>query len=408
MAVEQRVLTVNGERLRRTIESFADFGRTANNGVTRLSLTQEDIQARDYFAACCRELGMSVRCDDLGNMYATLEGAERKPPVMIGSHLDTVKKGGRFDGAFGVIAGLEIVRTLVDNGIRPRIPITVVNFTNEEGARFEPSMMASGILAGKFDGDAMMQSRDAEGVAFGEALEASGYRGDFRNRMADAAAFLELHIEQGPVLEEMGVSIGVVDCVVGMACYEIAVEGESNHAGTMPMGLRKDAFRAGHRLISSLYAELDALDRELVYTIGRVHAYPNIHTVIPNRFVFTIEARHKNEDVIRRVEQIIAGTTARRSDVSIRATKLWGRNTVWFQPELCERIKASADLLGYSNRRMVSGAGHDAQFVASLVPAAMIFVPSKGGKSHCEEEDTSYEQCEQGVNVLLQTVLSLL
>lgn len=401
-------MTINGERLRQTIETFADFGRTAGNGVTRLSLSQEDVRARDYFCRCCKELGMSVRVDDLGNIYATLEGTERKPPIMIGSHLDTVKKGGRFDGALGVIAGLEVVRTLVDRGIRPRTPITVVNFTNEEGARFEPSMMASGILAGKFDGGAMMKSLDADGVSFGEALDASGYRGDYRNRMADAAAFLELHIEQGPVLEEAGVSIGVVDCVVGMVCYEITVAGESNHAGTTPMRSRNDAFRAAHRLISALYAELDTLDRELVYTIGRMHAYPNIHTVIPNRFVFTLEARHKNEDVIKQVEEIIAGTIAAEREVDSKAAKLWGRNTVWFHADLCERIEASAKLFGYSHRRMVSGAGHDAQFVAALIPTAMIFVPSKGGKSHCEEEYTSYEECEQGVNVLLQTVLSLL
>jgi len=401
-------LTVNGERLKNTIESFADFGRTDNNGVTRLSLSQEDIKVREYFRSCCEELGMSVSVDDMGTMYATLAGVQSKPAIVMGSHLDTVKKGGRFDGVLGVIAGLEIVRTLVDQGIKPDIPITVMNFTNEEGARFEPSMMASGVLSGKFDKSVMLSKKDPEGITFQEALTTSGYAGDANHRIQEATAYLELHIEQGPVLEREDLSIGLVDCVVGMACYEIEVTGESDHAGTTPMGMRKDALFAANDLISNLRSKLGELDSELVFTMGRMNVLPNIHTVIPNKVIFTVEARHKNMNVVHEVEAIIQGLPELQEGCEIMRTKLWGRETVWFDASLCERVEQATLNLGYSHKKMASGAGHDAQFVASFLPSAMVFVPSVKGKSHCEEELTSYEDCEKGVNVLLETVLSIL
>lgn len=408
--MEQQKMKINGERLQQTLEQFADFGRTEFNGVTRLSLTDEDRQVRDYFASCCKELGMSVAVDDIGNMYATLPGIEDKPPIVIGSHLDTVKKGGRFDGVLGVVAGLEIVRTIVENEIKPRIPITIVNFTNEEGARFEPSMMASGILSGKFDKTVMMQKTDVQGITFAEALNAMGYAGDEAARLKEATAFLELHIEQGPILESEEVSIGVVECVVGMVCYEFEVTGESDHAGTTPMGMRKDALFTAIDVINEVRNRLGKIDNELVFTIGRLNVYPNIHTVIPNRIIFTLEARHKNPEIIKQVEAIIQELTELSVDegCDIQARKLWDRATVWFDDELLQLLDHSAEELQYSNKRMVSGAGHDAQFIASYVPTAMLFVPSINGKSHCETELTEWEDCEKGVNVVLETVLRLL
>ncbi|MEK5468489.1 Zn-dependent hydrolase [Paenibacillus sp. FSL R7-0210] len=406
MQVKQ--LLVNGERLKNTIEAFADFGRTDHNGVTRLSLSEQDVRVRGYFTGCCEELGMNVKVDDMGNMYATLAGSEEGPPIVIGSHLDTVKKGGRFDGVLGVIAGLEVVRTLVDHGIKPRLPVTVMNFTNEEGARFEPSMMASGVLSGKFDKAAMLEKKDPEGITFGDALQASGYAGEAENRIREAAAYLELHIEQGPVLEKENVKIGLVDCVVGMVCYELEVTGESDHAGTTPMDMRRDALFAATDIITELRRKLAVLDSELVYTMGRMNVLPNIHTVIPNKVIFTVEARHKDMDVVREVEAIIHSLPEELLECSVSKTKLWDRDTVWFDPGICELVEQAAQKLGYSSRKLASGAGHDAQFVAGLLPSAMIFVPSVNGKSHCEEELTSYEDCEMGVNVVLETVLSLL
>ncbi|TPF19249.1 Zn-dependent hydrolase [Priestia megaterium] len=408
--MQRQKVAVNGERLKNTLERFADYGRTPNNGVTRLALSGEDRLARDYFCSCCRDLGMDIKIDDLGCIYATLEGLEDKPPVVIGSHMDSVKKGGRFDGILGVVAGLELVRTLVEHNIKPKVPITIVNFTNEEGARFEPSMMASGILSGKFQKDVMMKKTDVDGVTFKQALQSCGYEGDTSSRLTEASAFVELHIEQGPILEREAKSIGVVECVLGMVCYEIEVAGESDHAGTTPMDMRKDALFATNNLIAEARHELGRLDSNLVYTMGRMNVLPNIHTVIPNKVIFSLEARHTDEDVIASVEKIIQSLPDQAElleGCEVRVTKLWGRDTVWFDKTVCDEVEESVRSLGYSYKRMVSGAGHDAQFLASYIPTAMIFIPSVNGKSHCEEEFTPWEECEKGVNVLLETVMKL-
>lgn len=408
--MQRQKVAVNGERLKNTLERFADYGRTPNNGVTRLALSEEDRLARDYFCSCCRDLGMDIKIDDLGCIYATLEGLEDKPPVVIGSHMDSVKKGGRFDGILGVVAGLELVRTLVEHNIKLKVPITIVNFTNEEGARFEPSMMASGILSGKFQKDVMMKKTDVGGVTFEQALQSCGYEGDTSNRLTEASAFVELHIEQGPILEREAKSIGVVECVLGMVCYEIEVTGESDHAGTTPMDMRKDALFATNNLIAEARHELGRLDSNLVYTMGRMNVLPNIHTVIPNKVIFSLEARHTDEDVIASVEKIIQSLPDQAElleGCEVRVTKLWGRDTVWFDKTVCDEVEESVRSLGYSYKRMVSGAGHDAQFLASYIPTAMIFIPSVNGKSHCEEEFTPWEECEKGVNVLLETVIKL-
>ena len=235
--LKKQKVRINGTRLKGTLEQFAHFGRTKNNGVTRLSLSEEDRLSRDYFCSCCEDLGMTVKMDDMGNIYAILGVIGNKPPIVIGSHLDTVKKGGRFDGVLGVVAGLEVARTLLENNIELNFPLMIVNFTNEEGARFEPSMMASGVLSGKFKKSSMLQTKDANGITFGDALNAIGYAGKRENRLKEAKAFLELHIEQGPILERESLSIGIVECVVGMVCYEIEITGESNHAGTTPMDM---------------------------------------------------------------------------------------------------------------------------------------------------------------------------
>jgi len=402
-------LAVNRERFIQTLETFAQFGRTPNNGVTRLALSEEDKKARDYFCECCRELGMTINVDDLGNIYATLPGEEDKPPIIVGSHLDTVKNGGRFDGVLGVVCGLEIARTIVENNIQLRIPLTIVNFTNEEGARFEPSMMASGVLSGKFDKEVIMKKTDANGTTFEEALHAIGYAGDEKARLKEATAMIELHIEQGPVLEREAKSIGVVESVLGMVCYEIEVAGESNHAGTTPMKMRKDALFAANNIISYLREKLMAIDDKLVFTMGRFNVYPNIHTVIPKRVVFTVESRHKNPEILQQVEAIIQGVRSFSANegCAIDVRKLWDRQTVLFDEKVVKKIEQAVEKLGYSYMKMDSGAGHDAQFMASYIPTAMVFVPSKDGKSHCEEEFTSWDDCVKGVNVVLNTVMML-
>lgn len=407
--MEQQEILITGEKIKEILDQFARFGQTENNGVTRLALSEEDRLARDYFCSCCEELGMSIEIDDMGNIYATLEGREDKPPIVIGSHLDSVKKGGRFDGVLGVAAGLAVAQTLVENNIKPRIPLMIANITNEEGARFEPSMMSSGVLSGKFNKSIMLKKTDIDGITFEKALTSIGYKGKEESRLKKAQAFLELHIEQGPILERESLTIGVVECVVGMVCYEIEVTGESDHAGTTPMDMRKDALFAANNIISTAREKLRSLDKELVFTIGRMNVLPNIHTVIPNKVIFTLEARHKDPEVIHKVEEIIKRLNISESNegCDIKIRKLWDRSTVFFNQEICNLVEQSVKSLGYSHKRMVSGAGHDAQFLAGYLPAAMIFVPSINGKSHCEEELTTWEDCAKGVNVLLQTVLSI-
>ncbi len=399
--------TCDKSRLEGTVNEFSSFGSTPNNGVTRLCFSQEDIEVRNYFKNCCEELGLDVVWDDMGNMYATLAGKKDIPPIVIGSHLDSVEKGGRFDGVLGVLTGLEVVKTLIDHKEEQIAPIVVMNFTNEEGARFDPAMMSSGVLANKFEKEKMLQSTDKNGVTFKEALEASGFVGDKANRLKQASAYLELHIEQGPVLESEKLEIGVVEGVLGMVCYEITITGESNHAGTTPMKLRKDPFFLATDLISAMRRELSKIDDALVFTMGRVNVTPNIHTVIPDKVVFTLEARHQDPAKIKEVEEIIFGLPQEENGCKVSFEKLWSRDTVEFDETICQHIQNACEEYNYSSKRMYSGAGHDAQFMASYIPSAMIFVPSVNGKSHCEEELTSIEDCAKGANVLLRTVLAL-
>ncbi|WP_336045756.1 Zn-dependent hydrolase [Solibacillus ferritrahens] len=401
------MLKTNRERLKNSIELFSKFGATENNGVTRLSLSHEDILARNKLKETCEQLGMIVTTDDMGTMYATLPGKSNNLPIVMGSHLDSVIKGGRFDGVLGVLTALEAVQTIIDSGLELNHPLTIVNFTNEEGARFEPSLMASGVLSGKFEKEKMLASTDVEGVTFEQALKESGYEGDMANRLTDAHAYLELHIEQGPVLEHYETEIGIVEGVLGMVCYDITLTGESNHAGTTPISMRKDSMFAAMQIISILQNKLKQLPDDLVYTIGRINAYPNIHTVIPNKVTFSLESRHQDPSVIAQVEQIIFDLPKEIENCQLSYSKLWSRDTVHFAPEVVGAVAASADDLGYSSRHMYSGAGHDAQFIAGYIPSTMIFVPSANGYSHREDEYTSFEECSKGADVLVNAVLKV-
>ena len=397
----------NEARLKESIVTFSRFGATDNGGVTRLSLSPEDLEARKFFIERCKDLGMEIRVDDMANIYATLPGKSGLPPIVMGSHLDSVVKGGRFDGVLGVLTALEAVRTIKENEIELDVPLTIVNFTNEEGARFEPSMMSSGVLSGKFDKAKMLKSTDQNNISFEEALKISGYEGSEEARLKEASAYIELHIEQGPVLEAENIQIGVVEGVLGMVCYEIRVSGESNHAGTTPMKMRKDPLFLANNCITMLIEELAKVEEELVYTIGRMNVTPNIHTVIPDKVVFTIEARHQDSEKISKVEEVIHALPQMEGGCKIEKEKLWGRDTVVFDSEICDQVERACNGYGYSSKRLYSGAGHDAQFMASYIPSAMIFVPSINGKSHCEEEETTFEDCVKGADVLLETVLNL-
>ncbi len=403
------MVTCSLDRMDEKIKTFGRFGDTGKGGITRLSLSPEALAARAEFRKRMEALGASVVTDDMANMYATIPGTENLPAILAGSHMDSVKQGGNYDGILGVLAAMEVVETIVLENIPHRHPITVIVWTNEEGARFEPAMMSSGVICGKFKKEEMLASeaKDIPGYTFGEALEASGYKGEEANRVSPDKykALVELHIEQGPVLETEGYDIGVVEGVCGMINYEFTFTGQAGHAGTTPMKYRKDALYAAVKTIHYLHEELDRLDSRLVYTTGKISAHPNIHTIIPDEVKFTLDVRHQNPEVIRQVLEIIRRIPPEVEKCKVSYNEAWSRKTVAFTPELVDYVQKSAYEFGYPYKRMYSGPGHDAQFVIDLLPAAMIFVPSTDGHSHCELEYTPVENCLKGANVLLRTLL---
>ncbi|WP_313584735.1 Zn-dependent hydrolase [Lacrimispora sp.] len=405
------MIQCNYERMEDKIKTFSRFGDTGKGGITRFSLSDEALTSRKEFVRRMEAIGASITTDDMANIYATIAGTEDLPAIVSGSHMDSVRQGGNYDGILGVLTAMEVAETIVKEKIPHRHPITVIVWTNEEGARFEPAMMSSGVVCGKFNKETMLasQAKDIPEYTFGEALEKSGFKGKEVNRLdpSKTKALVELHIEQGPVLEAEGIDIGVVEGVCGMINYEFTFTGLAGHAGTTPMKYRKDALYAAVKTIQYLHDELDQLDSQLVYTTGKISAHPNIHTIIPDEVKFTLDARHQDSEVIMQVLAVIKKIPSVVEQCEVGYEEAWSRKTVSFTAELVDYVEKSAEEWGYSNRRIYSGPGHDAQFAIDLVPTTMIFVPSVGGHSHCEIEFTPVENCLKGANVLLNTILHI-
>lgn len=400
------------ERMEDKIKTFARFGDTGKGGITRFSLSPEALQARTEFKRRMEAIGATVVTDDMANMYATIPGTEGSlPGILAGSHLDSVRQGGNYDGVLGVMTAMEAAETIVKEQIPHRHPITVIVWTNEEGARFEPAMMSSGVICGKFSKEDMLKSeaKDIPGYTFGQALAESGFMGDEKNRLSPDKymALVELHIEQGPVLEAEGCDIGVVEGVCGMINYEFTFIGQADHAGTTPMKYRKDALYAAAKTIQYLHDQLDELDGKLVYTTGKISCHPNIHTIIPDEVKFTLDARHQDPAVLQQVLEIIHKIPKVVEKCEVSYEEAWARKTVAYTPELVNYVEKSAREYGYKSMRMYSGPGHDAQYAIDILPATMIFVPSVEGHSHCELEFTPTENCLKGANVLLKTLLQI-
>lgn len=403
-------LTTNKERLDDKIKTFATFGDAGHGGITRFCFTEPDFQARAEFKKRMSAIGAEIVIDDLGDIYATLPGTEEGlPRIAMGSHCDSVRNGGNYDGILGVMTAMEVLESIVDQKIPHKHPITAMIWTNEEGSLYPPAMMCSGIVCGKFDQAEMLSHKSPEGETFGEALARSGYAGDAKYRLnsKDYRAMIELHIEQGPILEAEKKDIGVVQCVLGMCNYRIKAYGQADHAGTTPMPYRQDALHAAAQALLYLHNELDKLDSALVYTTGEIVCHPCVHTVIPDYVDFSLDARHESSEVIAQVVDIIKNIPKEFAKCRIEVQEMWARHTVYYDRTLVALVKKNADAFGYSNMPINSGAGHDAQYVADLIPTTMIFVPSKDGHSHCEPEFTSLEQCWMGANVLLNTVLDV-
>lgn len=401
------------QRLYERIKIFSRFGETPTGGITRLSLSRADLTARNEFCKRCAALGMYISMDDMANIYATIPGDPSLPSIMIGSHIDSVRSGGNYDGVLGVLGALEAAETIVAQNIQHRHPITVVVWTNAEGSRFQPTMMASGVISGKLDKSQALYSVSTDpedsGITFGEALEESGFKGEEYNRATgeNCIAFIELHVEQGPILDRDGVDIGVVQGVCDMVDFEFTIKGQADHAGTTPMRYRRDALFAATKTIQYLHDEFDKLDPNLVYTIGKISCHPNVYSSIPDLVKFTLDARHRDPTIVESVLDIVNSIPAETEKCKVGIKETCRRGGVQFYKPYVDIVEACADELGYSHRSIYSGPGHDAQYISEIIPTAMILVPSEGGYSHCEREHTSMDSCIKGVNVLLNMILKL-
>jgi len=403
-----KILRTDPERLRRFLTDIAAFGATQKGGVTRLALSDEDRDARNQLAAWFKQAGCELHVDRMGNMFFVRPGKNRGlAPVMTGSHGDSQPLGGRFDGILGVIAGLEAVCALNDADFMLERDLVAVNWTNEEGSRFTPGVTGSGVFAGGLDREAMYALTDREGATFGGELERIGYKGEADYNPSKIHAYFECHIEQGPVLERAGVPIGVPKGIVCLRWYDVFVTGQANHAGTTPMNERRDPVYAFANMAGRVF-EIGREAEGIVATVGEAHITPNSRNVIAGRVHFTMDIRGWDEPltdrVCRDIEEAlrdIAGQTG--CGVDIRRT--WEVERAPFHPALTAMVRESAGELGLPALDMVSGASHDAVYLNQIAPSAMIFVPSIGGRSHAEEEETSFEDCAAGADVLLRCLM---
>lgn len=408
-------------RMEDKIKTFSQYGDAGHGGITRYSLSEAALQARAEFKKRMEAIGAQIEVDDLGDMYATVQGSDPMAKrIVMGSHVDSVKNGGNYDGILGVMSAMEVLETVVHSNIPHKHPLTAMIWTNEEGSLYPPAMMCSGIVCYdylpedircKFKYEDMMNSKSIidHVSTFGEALKKSGYQGDKKYRLSPDRyeCMFETHIEQGPILEDAGNDIGVVDCVLGMFNYRVRFYGQTVHAGTFPMPKRRDAFYAAAQALCYIHEEIDKLNiPELVYTTGEVVCHPCVHTCVPDYFDFSIDARHEDPKVLEKVLAIVKNCADKTwCGCRCEVVKAWNRDTVYWDKELVSYVKEAAEECGIKHQYIHSGAGHDAQFAAYMLPTTMIFVQSKDGLSHCEPEFSSVEHCTEGATVMLNAVL---
>lgn len=409
-AGDGREPVIDAGRLKASIDRYARIGGTPAGGVTRLALSDEDRTARDLLASDLEAIGCGVVIDDLGNMRGVLEGRMALGAIQIGSHLDTVIRGGRFDGSLGVLGGVEVLRTIRDHGIQPSRSIELINWTNEEGARFEPAMLGSGAATGAFDAEWVRNRRDSDGARLGDELDRIGYMGQQRLRPPVGRAYLELHVEQGPVLDALDRPVGIVEGILGITWLDVVVTGRSDHAGPSPMEQRRDALVAASDIVHAVREIGGAAGPPCVGTVGRFEVEPNVVNTIPGRVRLSVDLR---SPTLERLDSMVAALMARlreiggRHAVEVTANRFWTSAPVAFERKVVGVVEAACDALGLEQVHLWSGAGHDAKYAADVQPAGMIFVRSRGGVSHCETEYSEAEDIALGVNVLLRAALAL-
>ncbi|MCL9656714.1 Zn-dependent hydrolase [Pseudomonas protegens] len=403
------MLKINGQRLWASLMAMAEIGATARGGSCRLALSDEDRAGRELFAHWCTQAGMTLSVDPIGNLFARRPGSDpHAAPVMMGSHLDTQPEGGRFDGVYGVLAGLEVLRTLNDLGVQTRKPLELAVWTNEEGARFTPAMFGSAVFTGAMALDAALAVRDADGISVAEALQRTGYAG---NRPLGGAvdAYFEAHIEQGPILEDNAKSIGVVSGGQAIRWLDVQVEGRAAHAGTTPMSLRKDALYGAAQMILAVEQVAADFAPQGLTTVGELSVAKSSRNTIPGLLTFTVDLRHHHDQQITAMEQQVEERLeciARQRGLKVRIDRRWLSPATPFDAECVAAVQQAVDGLGYPHQSIVSGAGHDAILLARYCPTAMVFIPCVGGLSHNEAEDVLPEDVCQGADVLLNAVLA--
>ena len=390
---------------------MAEIGATERGGCNRQALTDEDKLGRDLFANWCREAGCTVSVDEMGNMFARRPGSNTDaPPVITGSHLDTQPTGGKFDGVYGVLAGLEVLRTLEEAGIETDAPLEVVVWTNEEGARFAPAMVGSGVWASEMQRDEVYAIEDKAGKRFGEELERIGYRGDLPAKPRPIRAAFEAHIEQGPILEAEALQIGILTGVQGARWYDLIIEGQPVHAGPTPMEGRRDPFRGVLPILEYCYELAEKYAPWGRATFGDIKAEPGSRNTVPERLIVNVDLRHPDPAVLDEMDRLFRTFVAKACEAKKlqgRVEELWHMPVTEFDPNCVDAVRRATAELGYSSMEMVSGAGHDALYVAKVAPTSMIFVPCKDGVSHNEAEDVKSEDLEAGCNVLLHAMLRM-
>lgn len=401
---------IDGKRLWDSLMAMARHGATPKGGVKRLTLTSIDRAARDDFRTQCEALGLTVRVDAIGNMFARREGRDpARLPVMFGSHLDSQPSGGKYDGALGVVAGMEVMRTLHDLNITTEAPLELVNWTDEEGSRFGLSLMGSGTWAGVYPIERSYALRDIEGISVEQALKEIGYQGDQPAAPHPADSYFELHIEQGPILEREGKRIGIVTGAQAQVWWDARILGQDSHAGTTPPYARRDALVAAARIIALVDARMREKGDEGRGTVGFMQVLPNSRNVIPGEVLFSIEFRHPDSATIAQLAKEFpteATATVAEGGCTLELTQVLHYDAQPFDADCVALVEQAAARLGHSAKRVVSGAGHDAVYVARRMPAAMIFTPCKDGLSHNEAESIEPEEAEAGCQVLFEAVVA--
>jgi N-carbamoyl-L-amino-acid hydrolase len=402
-------IRINSDRLWQSLMDLAKIGATEKGGVRRLALTDLDKQARDLFVRWCKEAGCTVSVDKMGNIFARRPGKDDKlAPVMTGSHIDTQPSGGKFDGNYGVMAGLEVIRTLNDFNYETARPIEVCVWTNEEGSRFAPAMVASGVFAGVFDLDYGLSRKDVDGKTIGEELQRIGYAGELQPGGREVAAFFEAHIDQGPILEAEEKTIGVVEGVQGIRWYEVTVTGQDAHAGPTPMERRKDALVGVSEMVQAVNRIGMANLPNACATVGMLQVTPNSRNVIPGKVFFTVDFRHPDAAILERMGRALEAECqkiVKTRKLEIDFKEIWYSPPVKFAGDCIGAVQKATEELGFSNRKIISGAGHDSVYMSRVAPTSMIFVPCKDGISHNEIEDATPGDLAAGCDVLLRAMI---